>query len=794
MKRILASILATIMVLLLVGFTPIEGQKEQNKGAAADSVQSLSLTLAKGGVSQTDAAYIIDACKLGIADYKLAGKINENISIKSLITLMENTIGLRYGKQSRFLADYRKQIPSMKTCAKDGIATRYNIAELVFYTACEKELKVKYGSFYNYIDDVGEYLDSDKYSYLLFPNSAIMIKQKDGTVNSNADFWEYCSDLKAIEAIGNPRAVNYCLSAFDRASGERVLKLFEDNSFRPKEKIRVKDAILATYHYYRYSMPEPKNVVLENAGAYNKNIITNALLNQKTKLPDATNAKLPAWKGFNVDLLSNIQWRALSDMPELWIYEADIRTIAETGANFANVRVGWGSLSGPNFISEDTVNLYYMECLDRILAWGMKYGVHIQFCFTEGPAMDKTYNMQQSADKTKSVFTDTKYRDLNVRYWRMLAKRYANIPNKYLSFCLMNECNPIDDNNYAETMKPILKAVWEQSPSRVILADIHGDNITGESMAALGVALCYHQYRPTEIFIIDKEIPVRSPDFYKKLFFPINCMTATLYSKEGAMLTWDGKGDTSKLGGKPNVIKGKLSGTLEIMLRDSSNGTAGMLVTGDGAVIYDAVPKTVSDGDPAVDVCYTASPVRIAIPEDTKRVEISCTNGIFTLSSVRMLCNDGIEVNIPALADGWQGTDMVTITIHEDGSFESDRINDSELLFNQKRGLVSLKECKAIAHRYGVGFMCGEWGFFDVTAGLIRKSPIPRKDLYAVLTAMIQAYDKSGIPWCAEYRTNYTLTNSYPINTETTYEKIDGSSLYVDLGMMEFFKNIIGAK
>jgi hypothetical protein len=358
----------------------------------------------------------------------------------------------------------------------------------------------------------------------------------------------------------------------------------------------------------------------------------------------------------------------------------------------------------------------------------------------------------------------------------------------------MNECKPIDDNNYAETMKPIIKAIWEQSPGRVILADIHADNITGESMAALGVALCYHLYRPNDVFILDKDAQAKSLDIYKQLFLPTYYMTATLYSKNDALSTWDGKGDTSKLGGKPNVIKGTLSGTLEIMLKDSSNGTAGMLVTADGTVIYDAIPKTVSDGDPKVDVCYTASPVKISVPEGTKRIEISCTNGIFTLSSVRLLQSNSIAVNIPVIADNWQGTDMATVTIYQDGSFDSDRNNGKDPVFNIKRGLVSLNECKAIADRYGVGFMVGEWGFFDSCAGLLRKSPIPRKDLYFVLKAMIDAFDKNEIPWCGEYRTNYTLTNSYPLNSETTYKKIDGSSLYLDLGMMEFFKKAIGAK
>lgn len=76
-------------------------------------------------------------------------------------------------------------------------------------------------------------------------------------------------------------------------------------------------------------------------------------------------------------------------MPEHWTFEADIRTIAEAGGNFANVRVGWSSLSGPDFLADDMVNMAEIEYLDRIVSWGMEYGVHIQFCFTEGLAMNR---------------------------------------------------------------------------------------------------------------------------------------------------------------------------------------------------------------------------------------------------------------------------------------------------------------------------------------------------------------------------------------------------------------------
>jgi len=402
--------------------------------------------------------------------------------------------------------------------------------------------------------------------------------------------------------------------------------------------------------------------------------------------------------------------------------------------------------------------------------------------------------MDQAKEKTLSVFSDAKYRNLCVRYWRMLSNRYAKISNKYLSFCLMNEGVPLNDENYAESMRPIIDAIWEESPGRVILADIHAYNCTGESMAALGVALCYHQYRPVELFVISQNAPqIDYKDYYKNLFTDKYNMTGILYSEDGATWQWDNKGDTSKLGGKPDIIQGNLSGTMEIMLKESSVGKAGLLVKADAKIIYDDVPKTVCDGDPEVDVCYSAEPEIISIPDGTKRLEISCSNGILTLGSVKIKRKDGILIDIPMEADNYQGTDMSTITVHDDGSIESNHINTQTYL-NLKSPWISILQGKAIADKYGVGFMCGEWGFFNTGGGVIWESRIPYDDLKAILAACIQSFDENGIPWCGEYRSEYSLTNSYPLNSGTTYTNIAGSSLYLDNVMNKFFINMINAK
>jgi hypothetical protein len=175
-------------------------------------------------------------------------------------------------------------------------------------------------------------------------------------------------------------------------------------------------------------------------------------------------------------------------------------------------------------------------------------------------------------------------------------------------------------------------------------------------------------------------------------------------------------------------------------------------------------------------------------------LEISCSNGILTLGSVKIKRKDDILIDIPIETDNYQGTDMSTITVHDDGSIESDHHNESQMYMNLKSPLISILQCKAIAEKYGVGFMCGEWGFFNAGGGVIWEPKIPYDDLKAILAACMQFFDDNGIPWCGEYRSEYSLTNSYPLNSATTYKNIAGSSLYLDKVMNQFYIDRINAK
>ncbi len=612
------------------------------------SGEALLQSIRESGQDPSSRQHLSDAIQSGLLAGVTVESPDAGIRLDDLCRMMQQVVTARYGTASKFLDAYPVSGKRFRSYPKDGVATRMNLAELVFYTSCEMELGLPFQTFTRFVDEQVDGFWNKDGAWRSFPNAALMGRTHDATLSANADLWQLCRDIREIDELGNSTAVQYAVTAFDRITSERVMSLHEDMTFRPDDPVSLSEAVLAAWHYGRWLMPAAYRP-LEEVGGYNRDILADELLAAASELPDATAANLPAWKGFNVDHLSNAAHGALSGLPELWTFEADIRTISEAGGNFANVRVGWGSLSGPAYPAEDQVNVAELEYLDRILAAGIRYGVHIQFCFTEGPAMKPEYDLQTTFDKTASIFTDTAYRDLTARYWRMLSKRYATIPNKYLSFCLMNECTPVDDANYGETMRPLVDAIRESAPERLIVADVHAQTgVSGESMARMGVALCAHLYDPNPVFVVMQETMDANPDFYRNLSWPF-------------------------------------------------------------------------------------------VDESGKRIF---------------------------------GKEALDLTYHG----------------------VSLNDVRNTARKHGVGFMVGEFGFFGGdTAGFMIKSPIPGDTIRTILSDLIMTFDAEGMPWCAEYRTEFSLTNSHTLDETIAYSKIDGSPLYVDTDMMAFFRQMTGA-
>lgn len=117
----------------------------------------------------------------------------------------------------------------------------------------------------------------------------------------------------------------------------------------------------------------------------------------------------------------------------------------------------------------------------------------------------------------------------------MLSRRYADIPNTYLSFNLINEPDPESDEIYAEALRPSVEAIWEECPDRLIVCDVETHMpITGEEMAKMGCALSCHDYIPHEFCEIYVDKAIEDPTYYTSMKWPYEDEAGNVINAESA--------------------------------------------------------------------------------------------------------------------------------------------------------------------------------------------------------------------------------------------------------------------
>ena len=170
--------------------------------------------------------------------------------------------------------------------------------------------------------------------------------------------------------------------------------------------------------------------LLYTSSTYDKSIITDELLNAPSDLPEVTQENLTSeWKGAGMS--------ARKDGRNLQqdFKEADLAFLADNGFNFTRVFFGFTSLRYPDFPEDITqINETELLELDQLIAWGIEYGVHIQLSMIDTPG--DLESMDLSEEEWENVRA----------YWEMLARRYAGIPSRYLTFDLANELQPGEED------------------------------------------------------------------------------------------------------------------------------------------------------------------------------------------------------------------------------------------------------------------------------------------------------------------------------------------------------------
>jgi aryl-phospho-beta-D-glucosidase BglC (GH1 family) len=208
-------------------------------------------------------------------------------------------------------------------------------------------------------------------------------------------------------------------------------------------------------------------------------------------LPEIPADRLPAWKGFNLQYKFHRDWAntALPDVPDN-VAEKDFRRIARLGFNFARIPLDYRIwITGGDWRQ---FNEAALQEIDRIVALGRTYGVHVCLNFHRAPG----YTVNTPAE-AKSVWTDPEAQEVCILHWRTFARRYKGIPSRELSFNLFNEPSGVDADTHLAVVTRIVEAIRAEDPNRLVICDgLDYGNQPEPRLRALGVRQATRGYQP----------------------------------------------------------------------------------------------------------------------------------------------------------------------------------------------------------------------------------------------------------------------------------------------------------
>jgi len=184
-----------------------------------------------------------------------------------------------------------------------------------------------------------------------------------------------------------------------------------------------------------------------------------------------TARRLPRWRGFN--LTEKCVKRTRGNPP---FKESDFALLAEWGFDFARLPLSyliWGSRDDWSVIREAP-----LKEIDRAVDLGRQYGIHINLNFHRIPGYCINARELEPADLFSGRKAERdKALSAAVFHWKAFARRYRGIPNRRLSFDLINEPPKMRsyegylEERYVEIVRALVAGIREEDPNRLIFAD-----------------------------------------------------------------------------------------------------------------------------------------------------------------------------------------------------------------------------------------------------------------------------------------------------------------------------------
>lgn len=454
---------------------------------------------------------------------------------------------------------------------------------------------------------------------------------------------------------------------------------------------------------------DAKYISPENVGTYDPTIITSDLLSKSSNLPEVTQSKLPSeWKGMG---LTHRQDAVHTFLP---ICESDIKMLHDNGFNFTRYFLDFTKLRYPyTYSDKTTINELELKRLDQTLAWCIKYDVHLCInCMGFGG-----YQSQGSYEVSDIPLSEWGSYKAD---WIAIARRYKDIPSKYLSFDLLNEFMPDlqHADPYVELFSDTAQKIWAESPQRVVVKSFGTWTWLPlvEKLASKGIAIDIHPYMPrylTEHSDFNTKTPVPEK-------WPVSYFRSEMHSGEKATIDGDIGGATIKL------------------YIYSCHNISVLDIYADGEKISTIKPVS-KETDGSVEYINFEEPYSITVPESAKTVEIHMTNGTRLQLEMIQLEKEGKTYSVVAANrdSAYEGfTEPIKLTFNGTGLVNSDgQVLDAEFVYK-----YGIKPNRDIAEKYGVGFVICEFGIF----GFHDLGEVT----YQYIDDMISMFERHGLGWC----------------------------------------------
>jgi endoglucanase len=204
-------------------------------------------------------------------------------------------------------------------------------------------------------------------------------------------------------------------------------------------------------------------------------------------LPEPSPRMLPRWRGFN--LLGKFNQASSNGVFE----EHDFAWIARLGFNFVRLPMDyrfWVESNDWTRLREDV-----LREIDWTVRLGQRYGLHVCLNFHRAPG----FTVAQPPEP-RSLWTDSEAQRVCAAHWAHFAARYQGVPNRYLSFNLLNEPLDVEPQVHREVVERLVAAIRQHDSHRLIICDGRdGGRTPPTELLGLGVAAAARGYEPWKL-------------------------------------------------------------------------------------------------------------------------------------------------------------------------------------------------------------------------------------------------------------------------------------------------------